>query len=91
MILDCRSFKKGAGIEVEDIAKRLIDYGFHAPTVSFPVAGTLMIEPTESESLKELDRFAEAMISIRKEIDEIASNPELAKRQSIKKCSSYGS
>ena len=69
MILDCRSFKKEANIEVEDIAKRLMDYGFHAPTVSFPVAGTLMIEPTESESLKELDRFAEAMISIKEEIN----------------------
>ena len=73
MILDCRSFKKDSGIEVEDIAKRLMDYGFHAPTVSFPVAGTLMVEPTESESLKELDRFAEAMIGIRKEIGEIAN------------------
>ena len=72
MILDCRSFKKDSGIEVEDIAKRLMDYGFHAPTVSFPVAGTLMVEPTESESLKELDRFAEAMIGIRNEIREIA-------------------
>jgi glycine dehydrogenase len=70
-ILDCRSFKLSAGIEVEDIAKRLMDYGFHAPTVSFPVAGTLMIEPTESESKSELDRFAEAMISIRQEIREI--------------------
>ncbi len=68
MIIDCRPFKEN-GIEVTDIAKRLIDYGFHAPTVSFPVAGTLMIEPTESESLEELDRFCEAMISIRKEID----------------------
>ena len=58
MILDCRSFKKDSSVEVEDIAKRLMDYGFHAPTVSFPVAGTLMVEPTESESLKELDRFA---------------------------------
>ena len=74
MILDCRSFKKEAGIEVEDIAKRLIDYGFHAPTVSFPVAGTLMIEPTESESLSELDRFANAMICIKNEIDEISNN-----------------
>ena len=73
MILDCRSFKKDSGIEVEDIAKRLMDYGFHAPTVSFPVAGTLMVEPTESESLKELDRFAEAMIGIRNEIGEIAN------------------
>jgi glycine dehydrogenase len=72
MILDCRAFKKDAGVEVADIAKRLIDYGFHAPTVSFPVAGTLMIEPTESEDLDELDRFVTAMISIRKEIQDIA-------------------
>lgn len=70
MILDCRGFKE-AGIEVEDIAKRLMDYGFHAPTVSFPVAGTLMVEPTESESKAELDRFCAAMISIREEIREI--------------------
>ncbi|PIQ21036.1 MAG: glycine dehydrogenase (aminomethyl-transferring) [Cytophagales bacterium CG18_big_fil_WC_8_21_14_2_50_42_9] len=70
MILDCRSFKK-AGIEVEDIAKRLMDYGFHAPTVSFPVPGTLMVEPTESEPKEELDRFCEAMILIREEIREI--------------------
>lgn len=68
MILDCRAFKQ-QGIEVTDIAKRLMDYGFHAPTVSFPVAGTLMIEPTESEDLAELDRFCDAMISIRKEIE----------------------
>ncbi|MEH6678925.1 MAG: aminomethyl-transferring glycine dehydrogenase [Sediminicola sp.] len=68
MIVDCRPFKQ-KGIEVSDIAKRLMDYGFHAPTVSFPVAGTLMIEPTESENLAELDRFCDAMISIRKEID----------------------
>jgi glycine dehydrogenase len=68
MIIDCRPFKEH-GIEVVDIAKRLMDYGFHAPTVSFPVAGTMMIEPTESESVEELDRFCEAMISIRKEID----------------------
>jgi len=71
MILDCRDFKRTAGIEVADIAKRLIDYGFHAPTVSFPVAGTLMVEPTESEDKEELDRFINAMISIRKEIAEI--------------------
>ena len=70
MILDCRDFKK-AGIEVEDIAKRLMDYGFHAPTVSFPVAGTVMVEPTESEPLTELDRFCDAMISIRKEIAQV--------------------
>ena len=69
MIIDCRPFKTN-GIEVTDIAKRLMDYGFHAPTVSFPVAGTMMIEPTESESLEELDRFCDAMILIRKEIDE---------------------
>ncbi|WP_430967185.1 aminomethyl-transferring glycine dehydrogenase [Spongiimicrobium sp. 2-473A-2-J] len=69
MIIDCRPFKQN-GIEVTDIAKRLMDYGFHAPTVSFPVAGTLMIEPTESESLAELDRFCDAMLSIRQEIDE---------------------
>ncbi|MBO0321680.1 aminomethyl-transferring glycine dehydrogenase [Muricauda sp. CAU 1633] len=68
MIIDCRPFKAN-GIEVTDIAKRLIDYGFHAPTVSFPVAGTLMIEPTESESLAELDKFCDALLSIRKEID----------------------
>jgi glycine dehydrogenase len=68
MILDCRAFKE-KGIEVTDIAKRLMDYGFHAPTVSFPVAGTLMIEPTESEDLAELDRFCDAMIAIRKEIE----------------------
>ena len=68
MIIDCRPFKEH-GIEVTDIAKRLMDYGFHAPTVSFPVAGTMMIEPTESESKDELDRFCDAMIAIRKEID----------------------
>ncbi|TGL92388.1 glycine dehydrogenase (aminomethyl-transferring) [Leptospira barantonii] len=67
-ILDVRPFKKTAGIEVEDVAKRLIDYGFHAPTMSFPVPGTLMIEPTESESLEELDRFCEAMLLIHQEI-----------------------
>jgi len=71
MILDCRDFKRTADVEVADIAKRLIDYGFHSPTVSFPVAGTLMIEPTESEDKEELDRFCDAMISIRKEIKEI--------------------
>ncbi|MCU0356032.1 MAG: aminomethyl-transferring glycine dehydrogenase [Cyclobacteriaceae bacterium] len=70
MIVDCRDFKK-AGIEVEDIAKRLMDYGFHAPTVSFPVAGTVMIEPTESETKEELDRFCDALIEIRNEIREV--------------------
>jgi glycine dehydrogenase len=68
MILDCREFKRNGGVEVEDIAKRLMDYGYHAPTVSFPVAGTVMIEPTESEAKAELDRFCDAMIGIRNEI-----------------------
>jgi glycine dehydrogenase len=70
-IVDVRQLKATSGVEVEDIAKRLIDYGFHAPTVSFPVAGTLMIEPTESEALEELDRFCDAMIAIREEIREV--------------------
>jgi len=70
-IIDTRPFKASAGIEVEDIAKRIIDYGFHPPTVSFPVAGTLMVEPTESESREELDRFCDAMIAIREEIRDI--------------------
>jgi len=71
LIFDMREFKQTAKVEVEDIAKRLMDYGFHAPTVSFPVAGTLMIEPTESESKAEIDRYCDALISIRKEIKEI--------------------
>ncbi|HJU70090.1 MAG TPA: aminomethyl-transferring glycine dehydrogenase [Gemmatimonadaceae bacterium] len=70
-ILDTRPLKQSAGVDVEDIAKRLMDYGFHAPTVSFPVAGTLMVEPTESESKEELDRFCDALIAIREEIREI--------------------
>lgn len=72
MIIDCREFKS-VGVEVEDIAKRLMDYGYHAPTVSFPVAGTMMIEPTESESKAELDKFCDALIAIRKEIADIES------------------
>ena len=72
-ILDCRGFKAEAGIEVEDIAKRLQDYGFHAPTMSWPVAGTLMVEPTESEGKAEIDRFCDAMIAIRAEIAAVAS------------------
>jgi glycine dehydrogenase len=71
MILDCNDFKMASGVEVADIAKRLMDYGFHAPTVAFPVVNTLMVEPTESESKAELDRFCDAMISIRNEIQEI--------------------
>ncbi len=71
MILDCRHYKQTYGVETGDIARRLMDYGFHAPTLSFPVHETLMVEPTESESLQELDRFIEAMIEIKKELDEI--------------------
>jgi glycine dehydrogenase len=67
-IVDLRPFKKSADMEAEDVAKRLMDYGFHAPTMSFPVAGTIMIEPTESEDKAELDRFCDAMLSIREEI-----------------------
>ena len=73
MILDCAEFKRQAGVEVGDIAKRLMDYGYHAPTVSFPVHDTLMVEPTESESKEELDRFCSVMIAIKMEIDEIIS------------------
>ena len=72
-IVDCRGFQAEAGITVEDIAKRLQDYGYHAPTMSWPVAGTLMIEPTESESRAELDRFCDAMIAVRAEIAAVAS------------------
>jgi glycine dehydrogenase len=72
-ILDIRPIKEECGISEEDIAKRLMDYGFHAPTMSFPVAGTLMIEPTESESKQEIDRFVDAMIAIRHEIDQVQS------------------
>jgi glycine dehydrogenase len=72
-IVDVRPVKARSGVEVEDVAKRLMDYSFHAPTVSFPVAGTMMIEPTESESKEELDRFCEAMIAIRNEIADIES------------------
>ena len=72
-IVDCRAFDKAAGIKIDDVAKRLIDYGFHAPTMSWPVPGTLMIEPTESESKEEMDRFCDAMIAIRREIESIES------------------
>lgn len=83
MILDCRAFKN-FGIEVTDIAKRLMDYGFHAPTVSFPVAGTLMVEPTESEPKHELDRFCDAMIAIRQEIDAIEKGVSDAQNNPLK-------
>jgi glycine cleavage system P protein (glycine dehydrogenase) len=72
-VLDLRPLTKETGISVEDVAKRLIDYGFHAPTMSFPVPGTLMVEPTESEDLREIERFCTAMIQIRAEIDRVAS------------------
>jgi glycine cleavage system P protein (glycine dehydrogenase) len=84
-IVDTRPFKASAGIEVEDIAKRLMDYGFHAPTVSFPVAGTLMIEPTESESQSELDRFCDAMLAIREEIREIEAGRADRKNNVLKR------
>ena len=74
MIIDLRDFKSNLKIEAEDVAKRLIDYGFHAPTMSWPVAGTIMIEPTESESKEELDRFCDSMIQIFNEIKEIEEN-----------------
>ena len=83
MIVDFRMFKKNE-IEVIDVAKRLMDYGFHAPTVSFPVVGTLMIEPTESESKQELDRFCEAMISIKDEISEVISGETLVEDSVLK-------
>jgi glycine dehydrogenase len=72
-ILDLRELTARTGVTAEDVAKRLIDYGFHAPTLAFPVAGTLMVEPTESEDLAEIDRFIEAMITIRTEIEQVAS------------------
>jgi len=84
MILDCNEFHKTAGLPVVDIAKRLMDYGFHAPTVAFPVHGTLMVEPTESEPLSELDRFIDAMIAIRKEIEAI-ENGSASKENNIVK------
>jgi glycine dehydrogenase len=82
-IVDLRQWKS-AGIEVEDVAKRLMDYGFHAPTVSFPVAGTMMIEPTESESKDEIDRFCDAMISIHAEIDSVANGKADSKNNLLK-------
>ena len=72
-ILDLRPLRDSSGVSVDDVAKRLMDYGFHAPTMSWPVAGTLMVEPTESESREEIDRFCEAMIAIRAEIDRVGA------------------
>jgi glycine dehydrogenase len=83
-IVDLRPFKKAAEVEAEDIAKRLIDYGFHAPTMSFPVPGTIMIEPTESEDKGELDRFCDALLSIRKEIEAIENGAADKKENALK-------
>jgi len=84
MIIDLRPFRKQAKIEAEDVAKRLMDYGFHAPTMSWPVAGTMMIEPTESESKAELDRFCDALISIRAEIEDIIKENASATNNPLK-------
>ena len=89
-ILDLRPITKETGVTVDDVAKRLIDYGFHAPTMSFPVAGTLMVEPTESEDLAELDRFCDAMIAIRGEIDRVASGEWDASRQPAGRGAAHG-
>ena len=88
-IIDLRAFKKSAGIDVTDVAKRLMDYGFHAPTVSWPVLGTMMIEPTESESKAELDRFCDALISIREEIAEIETGGADPIDNPSEKCPTY--
>ena len=80
-ILDLRPLTEATGVTVDDVAKRLIDYGFHAPTMSFPVAGTLMVEPTESEDLAEIDRFIEAMIAIKAEADAVAAGHLAGRRQ----------
>jgi glycine dehydrogenase len=84
LIFDLRPFKQRSGIDEQDVAKRLMDYGFHAPTVSFPVAGTLMVEPTESEPLEELDRFCDAMIAIRQEIQAVIDGRADAKDNVLK-------
>lgn len=84
MIVDLREFKQRGGLEAEDVAKRLMDYGFHAPTLSFPVPGTIMIEPTESESKAELDRFCEALLSIRAEIEAVCTGAVDAKDNVLK-------
>ena len=89
-ILDVRPFKKSAGIEVDDVAKRLMDFGFHAPTMSFPIAGTLMVEPTESESLAEIDRFCDAMIAIREEIRQVEEGKWAARRQPAQARAAHG-
>ena len=87
-IVDIRSIQDRSGISNEDIAKRLIDFGFHAPTMSFPVAGTLMIEPTESESLAEINRFCDAMLAIAAEIEQVADGSQ-RRRQSTGQRAAY--
>ena len=89
-IVDARPLKKVAGIEVDDVAKRLMDYGFHAPTMSFPIPGTLMIEPTESESKAELDRFCDAMIAIREEISRDRARDRLTRGQPAQERAPHG-
>ena len=89
LIFDLRGFK-AAGIDEMDVAKRLIDYGFHAPTVSFPVAGTLMVEPTESEDQAELDRFCDAMIHIREEIEAVVDRQARRERQRAQERAAHG-
>src|SRR5690606_1230567 len=84
-ILDLRPLTAATGVTAEDVAKRLIDFGFHAPTLSFPVAGTLMVEPTESEDLAELDRFCDAMIAVRAEIDEVAAGRWTAEESPLRR------
>ena len=88
-IIDTRPFKASAGVDVEDIAKRIIDYGFHPPTVSFPVPGTLMIEPTESESKEELDRFCDALIAIRRGDPGDRGGPGRPGEQSAHQCAAH--
>ena len=88
-ILDLRGITKATGVTVDDVAKRLADYGFHAPTMSFPVAGTLMVEPTESESLAEVDAFCEAMIAIRAEIDKVGVGRVAGRRQPAARCAAH--
>ena len=89
-ILDLRAITKETGVTVDDVAKRLIDYGFHAPTMSFPVAGTLMVEPTESEDLAELDRFCDAMLAIRAEIDDVAAGRVGRRGVAAARCAAHG-
>jgi glycine dehydrogenase len=83
-ILDVRGLTKDTGVTVDDVAKRLVDYGFHAPTMSFPVAGTLMVEPTESEDLAEIDRFCDAMIAIKAEIDRVGAGEWTAEESPLR-------